>query len=251
MMRIDPYRYAPPPAEGCAIYSLNESLESPPAVISQTFAEETSELTLELTPLADGNTHRLLVATVMTSGLGDVDIDDVTYGGVAVDYAEPINGGQFTIVASLIDDNQIEDNFLRVALTEAVTGAQVKVQPLWFGNVGAIIYAKAFGPGTGSLFGLPDPAEYESVLFFSCGELGIFDEQALTMNLVFPDLDYVYTEEGFPAVDLRFDSEKIARAAYFVGAFEYANETIDWFFDGWDYRSVAGLMAISLCDVEE
>lgn len=247
MMRIDPYRFRRRTAPDCAIYSINEALGQPASVVTATVGESEESIAIELPPLDDGNQHRLLIAAVMS----EAPIMELSYGGVVVDYYHQINGELFTLVASLIDANDIIDHMLRINFYTDAGGAEVRVQPLWFGNVGEIIYAKSGGPGVPELFDMPNPAGYESVLLFKSAEMKIFDAEGIELTPITPELDYTFTEPDFPAVDMRFGDDRISRSAYFIGAFDYGDGTTAWLFNGWSERGSAAIMAISLCDVED
>jgi hypothetical protein len=239
----------------CAIYSINDEMEVPPAVITQALTSRAG-VDIELVPLDDGNTNRLLIAPLYFEGLLDAEIfiTDVTYGNVAVDYWANDNDSFHAslIVASLIDINEVEDAILRVSFSSVggMSGT-VKVQPLWFGNVAELIYTKF---ATAALVtDAPNTAAYESILLFSSFWTAF--NVTVDAEVVEPSLVGTYTEPDWPEVDLRFDGENaaIARSFYYIGAGTSGTEgDIEWTYTGSiGQRAAAGIVAISLCDVEE
>lgn len=254
-MMIDPYRFGSvddPPPPSCTIYSINEALSTPAAVITESISPGATSVTVELAPLDDGNRNRLLVAVVIIDN-DDRDnrsIESVTWGGAVPDYAFPLDN-YCMLVACLVDKMEPQNNDLVIEFNDAMTnGGGVKVQPMWYGNVSDLIYAKEVTYDT--LYGAPNTEGFESVLLVAsfCGIVDSPPEPSAT--LISPVLDFEYTEDDWPNVGMRFAGQKpIARTAVYLGAgTSNTDSAIQWQYDGimFGTRCTFAIMAASLCD---
>jgi hypothetical protein len=258
MMRIDPYRFRRRTAPDCAIYSINEALEIPATVVSQEISPDATAVAVQLTPLDDGNRHRLMVAVVIIDnvdfdGSGGIvrSIESVTWGGGEPAYYSPINN-YCMLVACLIDEFEPEHHNLIITFDGSMSGGEVKVQPLWFGNVSGLIYSKA--AGYYELYDAPDTSDYESVLFVASFFGFVAEGFDPSAQLTSPSLPTAYTEDNWPNVDMRFEGAKpVARTAVYVGPGTAATDAVI----RWTYERIrvgtscsSAIIAVSLCDGE-
>ena len=239
-----------PPPPSCTIYSINEALGTPAAVITESISPGATSATVELAPLDDGNRNRLLVAVVIIDNPDNLSIESVTWGGAVPDYAHPLDN-YCMLVACLVDKMEPQNNDLVIEFDDAMTsGGGVKVQPMWYGNVSDLIYAKEVDYV--ALYGAPDTEGFESVLLVTsfCGIVDSPLEPSPTLKT--PVLDFEYTEDDWPNVDMRFAGQKpIARTAVYLGAgTSNTDSAIEWGYDGIVFSTICtfAIMAASLCD---